>query len=105
MPELVYEGVLPAEDEFRRSLAEAMAVANPVDDLLELADRLREYEQKHQIASADFYQRYQAGTLEDELQHCTEWAAIYDLFVKTRRMVEATLMRAAIQPQLSETMT
>ncbi len=102
MPELVFNGGLPPSDEFRQALAEAMVTANPVDDLLELANRLREYEQKYHLASADFYERYQAGVLNDELQHCIEWAAAYDLFVKIRRMVEATLMRAAVQPELSE---
>lgn len=105
MPELIFEGELPTADEFRQSLVEAMAMTNPIDDLLELATRLHDYEQMYQIASADFYQRYQSGTLDDELQHCTDWAATYDLFVKTKRMVEATLMRAAVQPELSETMT
>ncbi|MBS1252506.1 MAG: hypothetical protein MAG451_01546 [Anaerolineales bacterium] len=103
MPELVFEGSLPSSYEFQQALAQAMAMTNPVDDLLELANRLREYEQEHNMTSADFYQRYQAGTLEEGLQHCTEWAAVYDLFVKTRRMVEATLMRAGVQPELSET--
>lgn len=102
MPELVFHNGLPPSDEFRRALAGAIVMANPVDDLLELANRLREYEQKYDMASADFYERYQAGALNDELQHCIEWAAAYDVFVKIRRMVEATLMRAAVQPDLSE---
>ena len=68
-------------------------MTNPIDDLLELADRLRGYEQKYNRSSADFYRDFQAGTLDDELQHHTEWAAVYDLFVKTKRVIEATLMR------------
>lgn len=102
MPELLFNANLPSSEEFRQALAQAMATANPIDDLLELADRLHEYEQKYHMASADFYPRYQAGTLAEPLQHCVEWAAVYDLFVKTKRMVEATLMRAALQPELSE---
>lgn len=104
MPELAFDSGLPSSDEFRQALAQAITMANPIDDLLELANRLREYEQQYNMTSADFYQHYQAGTLDEELQHCTEWAAVYDLFVKTRRMVEATLMRVAIQPELSEAM-
>lgn len=42
--------------------------------------------------------------LDDDLQHSTEWAATYDLFLKTKRTLESTLMRAAVQPQLSEAM-
>ena len=104
MSELTFRGSLPSSEEFRQMLAQAMAATNPVDDLLELGNRLREYEQKYHMSSAVFYQRYQAGTLGEELQHCIEWAATYDLFVKTKRIVEATLMRAAIQPELSEVM-
>jgi len=100
MPELIFD-ILPSSEEFRRAVAQSIAMANPVDDLLELADRLREYEGKYGMSSAEFYRRYQAGVLDDELQHCVEWAAAYDLFVKIRRLVEATLMRAAIQPELS----
>lgn len=95
---------LPPSGEFRKALAQALATANPVDDLLALSHRLFEYEQEHRMPSADFYQQYQAGTLDDDLQHCVDWAAVYDLFVKTKRIVEATLMRAAIQTEVSEAM-
>jgi len=87
MPTLTFTGNT-SSDEFRRTLAQAMAIANPVDDLLELAERLRAYEQMYQMTSADFYQQYRTGTLAEPLQHCTEWAAFYDLFLKTRRIVE-----------------
>ena len=69
---------------------------------MELSGQLREYEQKHHMSSDDFFRGYQAGTLDEELQHCLEWAAAYNLFLKTRRMLEATLMRAAMLPELSE---
>lgn len=83
MPELVFEGSLPSSYEFQQALAQAVggtppAMTNPVDDLLELANRLREYEQEHNMTSADFYQRYQAGTLEEGLQHCG-WCPTYGL--------------------------
>jgi hypothetical protein len=71
-----------------------MAMTNPVDDLLELSNRLHEYEREHHMSSDDFYRRYQAGALDEELQHCVDWAAVYDLFLKTRR-IQAT-------PELSE---
>ena len=102
MSELTFKGSLPPSAEFRRALNEAIAMTNPIDDLLELADRLRGFEQQHNISSTDFYRQYQAGTLGDELQHHVEWVAIYDLFVKTKRVIEATLMRAAIQPGMTE---
>jgi hypothetical protein len=102
MPELNYHGGLPSSDEFHRALSQAISTASPVDDLLELADRLREFELRYHLPSEEFYQQYQAGTLSEELQHCIEWAAVYDLSLKTRRILEATLMRAAVKPELSE---
>jgi hypothetical protein len=79
-----------------------MSATNPVDDLLELANDLWEFEQKYRMSSVEFYEKYQAGSLDDELQHCLEWVATYDFFVKTKRKLEAALMRAAIQPELPE---
>jgi hypothetical protein len=102
MPKLTYENQLPSSDEFQKALAQAMAETNPVDDLLGLASDLWEFEQKYQMSSADFYEKYQTGSLDDELQHCIEWVATYDFFVKTKRKLEAALMRAAIQPDLLE---
>lgn len=96
MPKLSYKGTLPPRDEFRQSLAQAIAATNPVDDLLQLSDQLRQYEQTYQLSSADFFQKYQAGTLDEPLQHCTEWAATYNLFMKIKRTLEATQIRAGI---------
>ncbi len=88
MTELTFENNLPPSDEFRQALAQAMAMTNPVDDLLALSNQLRKYEQKYHMSSGDFYQCYQAGTLDEELQHCIGWAATYDLFLKTSRKVK-----------------
>lgn len=100
MPKLTYEHELPPADEFQKALAETMANTNPVDDLLELASDLWEFEQKYQMSSADFYEKYQTGSLNDELQHYIEWVATYDFFIKTKRKLEAALMHAAVQPEL-----
>jgi hypothetical protein len=102
VPKLFYENELPSSDEFQKALAQAMSNTNPVDDLLELANDLWEFEQKYRMSSAEFYEKYQAGSLDDELQHCIEWVATYDFFIKTKRKLEAALMRAAIQPELPE---
>jgi hypothetical protein len=85
MPKLSYKNELPSPEEFQKALAQAIANTNPVDDLLELAGDLWQYEQKYQLTSADFYEKYQAGSLDDELQHCIEWAATYDFFLQTKR--------------------
>jgi hypothetical protein len=102
MPKLTYEKKLPPSGEFQKRLAEVMVNTNPVDDLLELGNDLWEFERQYQMPSEDFYEKYQAGALDDELQHCVEWAITYDLFVKTRRKLEAALMRAAVQLEIPE---
>ena len=102
MPRLTFKDKLPSPDEFKKALAQAMANTNPVDDLLELANQLWDFEQKYQMSSVDFYEKYEAGLLDDELQHCIEWVATYDFFIKTKRKLEAALMRAAVQPELLE---
>lgn len=102
MPILDFTDDMPSQDEVRRHLAEALATANPVDDLLHLADRLHEFEQTNHMPSVEFDRRYRNGSLDDELQHYAEWAAVYDLFLKTKRALESTLMRAALQPDWIE---
>jgi hypothetical protein len=102
VPSITYQGNLPPPGEFQRSLAEAMANANPVDDLIELASGLWQFEEQYHLPSADFYNAYQAGTLDDELQHCIQWAATYETFVKTKRKLESALMRAVVQPEMPE---
>ena len=84
-----------SSEEFQRQLAEAMAASNPIDDLLELAADLRCFEEKHAMASEDFYRRFQAGKMGDDLD-IMEWAAVYDIYLRTRRRIESALMRAAI---------
>jgi hypothetical protein len=83
MPELTFKGGLPSQAVFYQVLAEAITAANPVDDLWILAAQLHEYEQKNGMPSASFHSRFEAGALDDALQHATEWAATYDLFLKT----------------------
>ncbi|GAB4423352.1 MAG: hypothetical protein Fur0044_21350 [Anaerolineae bacterium] len=102
MPKLIFEDKVPSGEEFQQALAQAMSNTNPVDDLLELSNELRDFEQKYHMSSIEFYEEYQAGSLSDELQHCIEWVATYEFFLKTKRQLEMALMRAAVQPALPE---
>jgi hypothetical protein len=85
---LIFNNKLPDSNEFQKILSQTLMRTNPVDDLLELSKKLNEYEQKYKLSSAQFFQRYQAGLLDDNLQHCLEWVAAYDLFVKTKQLLE-----------------
>lgn len=101
MPKLSYTAeTMPTPEEFQRQLTQAMSEANPIDDLLLLAEELRSYEMRYGLTSADFWRKYQAGALSDDLQHCVEWAATYDLFTEQKHLLETALMRAAIAPSI-----
>ena len=85
----------PTPDEFQRMVQDALAKSNPVDDLLELAEELRRYEQQYGMSSEKFFRLLQQGELGDALDFI-DWAGAYHLFLDRKARVEATLMQAAI---------
>ncbi len=102
MGTIIFKNKLPDSNEFQKVLSQTLMSTNPVDDLLELSKKLNEYEQKYKLSSVQFIQRYQAGLLDDNLQHCLEWVATYDLFVKIKQLLESALMRSAIELEVME---
>jgi len=93
----------PTPEELRQMLNQAMSESNPVDDLLQVAAELREYEQRYGMSSTEFLKRFHLGELDDELQHCIGWASAYDVFLKLKTRVETALMREAVWHQEEET--
>jgi hypothetical protein len=51
-----------------------------------LWQRLQHYEQQHQMTSAEFYRRFQAGELGDDMD-MIEWSAFYDMYLATQRQL------------------
>jgi len=84
--------------EFETLLHETMSTANPIDDLLSLAEELYAYEQQHSMSSPTFFAAYEQGELPEPLAHEVAWAATYDMFLRLKQKIEATLMRAALEP-------
>ena len=75
MPKLSFTSEnMPTPEEFQRMLAEAMAESNPVDELLELAHELQQYD----LASDEFYIRFERGELGDATEF-VEWSATYEM--------------------------
>jgi hypothetical protein len=68
--------------EFEMLLRETMETANPVDDLLSLADELHAYEQQHGMSSPTFFAAYEQGELPESVAHEVAWAATYDMFLR-----------------------
>lgn len=104
MLQYTFENEWPANNLFKQTLNQILNQTNPVDDLLTLAGQLWEFEQTYHLSSSEFYNRYQAGLLDDTLQHCVEWAATYSFFLKTKRQVEVALMRSAVQSPIPESL-
>jgi len=73
----------PTPEEYRRLLRETMFAENPIDDLLDLAGELNEYERCYNMSSEDFWARFQRGELGDDMDFIG-WAGAYDLFHKRK---------------------
>lgn len=58
----------------------AMERARLEQEVASLAERLRCFEERYQLASADFYRRFQAGELGDDAD-LFEWSAFYHMWV------------------------
>ncbi len=86
---------LPTPEKFRQLLLEAMVDSNPVDELLELAEELGEYERWYKLCSEEFYKRYQQGEMGDE-REIMHWAMLYGAFIEHKSRIEIALMREAI---------
>ncbi len=60
-----------------------MELENIIQDLHALEERVRAYERKYGITSADFYELYQAGSLDDDgfdkTQEFSRWASAYEM--------------------------
>lgn len=91
------ENMPASSEEFRRLLDEAIEKSNPVDDLLELARDLANFEKKYDMPSSEFHQKFEAGLMGDDLEFF-EWSGIYSMFVDLRLSIQRALMRAAVHP-------
>lgn len=102
MPKLSYSGEMPTPEQFRADLEGAMAAANPIDDLLMLAEELSQFERQYGMSSQEFYDQYESDMLDDDVDDYFEWMVVYTLFMKTKRSLEVALMRAAVRPEVAE---
>jgi len=84
--------------DFQAMLHETMSTANPIDDLLMLTEKLYAYEQQHNLSSSVFFVAYERGELPESVIHEVAWAATYDMFLRLKHRLEATLMQAALEP-------
>jgi len=52
-------------------------------EVASLAERLRFFEERYQLASGDFYRRFQAGEIGDDAD-LFEWSAFYHMWLSAR---------------------
>ena len=90
-------GALPSREDFFRLLQEASEQYDPVDKLLALDRELIAFEQKHGMASALFFLRFEAGELGDALDFI-RWAGRYELYLHLKTMISASLDLVVTQP-------
>jgi len=86
------ENMPKTREEFQRALKEAMSQSNPVDDLLELAVELHDYELEYGMTSAAFFAKYQRGEMGDAMPFI-KWAGNYQLYVNLKNNIQASLDR------------
>jgi hypothetical protein len=67
---------------------------SPLDALIAITKRLSLYENRQQMTSAEFFDRYNRGELPDDLE-MLEWAADYHQFLGLRQDVEQRLQNVA----------
>ena len=67
---------------------------SPLDALIALAKRLSTYENRHDMASEDFFNRYSQGRLSDDAAF-VEWANDYRHYLEVRKLIEKSLADVA----------
>lgn len=81
---------LPSPEEFRRLHRELVEAYDPLEELLRLEREFAEIEKTYQMSSEDFYQRYQAGEMGDDMVFI-HWAGKYTLYLRLKRAISNSL--------------
>lgn len=88
--EFTKETMPETREEFSLLLEEARSNANPLDDLLALGRQLLSFEQRYDMTSAEFYDRYKRGELGDDMDF-VRWAGRYRLYLELKEEIEKSL--------------
>ena len=70
--------ILSLSDEERQSLDYELQKASVSGQVQDSKLRLKQFEERYQMSSEDFYQRFQAGELEDTIDFF-EWNTYYEM--------------------------
>ncbi len=65
-----------------------------VDALIAITKRLSSYENRYEVVSEDFFNRYSKGEMEDSTDF-VEWSNAYEHFMAIRQKIERRLQNVA----------
>jgi hypothetical protein len=80
----------PSVAELRQLLQDAEENYDPIEELLLLERQLAQLEQTHDLTSVEFYRRYQAGDMGDDIAFIA-WAGRYHLYLRLKRTISNSL--------------
>lgn len=80
----------PSVAELRQLLQDAEDNYDPVEELLRLERQLAQLERTHNLTSAEFYRRYQAGEMGDDVIFVA-WAGRYRLYLRLKETISNSL--------------
>ena len=81
---------LPSAEGFRRIVQQADESYDPLEELLRLERELVLIEAEFELPSAEFFDRYEAGEMGDELVYVS-WAGRYRLYSNLKRAISDSL--------------
>ena len=80
-----------------RTVREQAADYDPIDKLLQLQRDLLALEQRYDLPSPEFYRRYQAGEMGDDVE-IVGWAGRYRVFLELRDSITDSLNQVVALP-------
>lgn len=89
----------PSVAELRQLLQDAEENYDPIEELLHLERQLAQLEQAHDLTSVEFYRRYQAGEMGDDVAFVA-WAGRYRLYLRLKRTISNSLKLVLAGPML-----
>lgn len=83
MPNIIYtqQNIPPSGKILREQLNTALDNSNVLDDFVTIIQELTRLELKHGMASPDFWQKFQAGEMGDDIEWI-RWANKYEIYTE-----------------------
>jgi len=70
-------------EELKQTLQDALAQTTPLNDFVQIIKDLTWYELQHGLSSEEFYSRFEAGELGDDIE-LIRWANKYEIYLESK---------------------